>query len=219
MKLLCNDVFITLRGYTMGLLFILIIGSSIAEAQHDHRKVDELFEAMDLKEGSWVADIGSREGYYSIRMAPRVGATGHVFAVDINENSLEELHENIKRRNIDNITPVFSIHESPMLPANSLDAILVRNAYHEFIDYMEMLRQIRKSLKPGGRLVLADAYDEDTMNMPREDQVDDHDIALHYARKEVQEAGFRIIKEDPEFTEKSDRSGRGYWLIIAVPNK
>lgn len=189
-------------------------GVSVSSAQDGWRKADALFQAMDLTEGRWVADVGSREGYYTVRMAPRVGDTGHIFAVDINADALEDLHENLQERGIENVTPVYSIPESPMLPARALDAVLVRNAYHEFTDYMDMLRQIYRSLKPGGRLILADPISPEMQDASRDAQTDDHELALKFAREELRNAGFEIIEIDEEFSEV--RRGRRYWMMIAV---
>lgn len=191
-----------------------ILSSTAACAQSGWRKADELFEAMELKEGSWVADIGSREGYYTVRMAPIVGESGHVFAVDIEADALEDLHENLREDNIENVTPVYSVYDNPMLPVNSLDAVLIRNAYHEFTEHMAMLNHIKQALKPGGRLVMAEPISEDNLDESREHQADSHDIAIRYARQDLLDAGFEIIKEVDPFSET--RRNQHYWMIITV---
>lgn len=204
-------------SFKNGILLIFavtILGSTTACAQSGWRKADELFEAMELKEGSWVADIGSREGYYTIRMAPIVGKTGHIFAVDIDADALEDLQENLREDKIENVTPVYSVYDNPMLPANSLDAVLIRNAYHEFTEHMAMLNHIKQALKPGGRLVMAEPISEDNLDESRERQADSHDIAIRYVRQDLLDAGFEIIKEVEPFTET--RRNQHYWMIIAV---
>lgn len=196
------------------LSFLCILTVSLACAQVEDKKVEELFEALQLKEGSRVADIGSREGYYTIRMSPIVGNTGHIFAVDINSDALEKLHANVEEHNLENITPVFSMPENPMLPPESVDAVLIRNTYHEFTNPESMLSHIKKALKPGGRLVLSEPIKEEYKDKRRDYQTDYHFLGINFAREELKKEGFEIQKEVERFTEEQD--GEHYWLIIAT---
>jgi SAM-dependent methyltransferase len=81
-----------------------------------------------------------------------------------------------------------------MLPRHSFDALLVRNAYHEFTAHKSMLRHMRKALKPGGRLVLAEYVDADVIDEDRSAQVDEHRLAMRYARAELKDAGFTVAE-------------------------
>ncbi|MGD8748413.1 MAG: methyltransferase domain-containing protein [Balneolaceae bacterium] len=184
-------------------------------AQDGWRNAEELFMAMQLGDGSWAADIGCREGYYTIRMAPIVGS-GRIFAVDINARALSDLHDNLKARGIENVTPVYSVDENPMLPYEVLDAALVRNKYHEFTKPLSMLKYIRRALKPKGRLVIAEAISEGLKDDAREKQARSHQIAKRFVKADLNKAGFRIIKEVDPFTET--RRGRHFWMLIAILN-
>ncbi|HKK46898.1 MAG TPA: methyltransferase domain-containing protein [Balneolaceae bacterium] len=200
------------------LLLLLVIAEclsgSIAYAQDGWRNADELFEAMQLSNGSWVADIGCREGYYTTRMSPIVGS-GWIFAVDINPNALKDLQDNLKAAHIENVTPVLNIPESPMLPRDILDAALIRNTYHEFTEPLNMLRYIRRELKKGGRLVIAEAISENLQNSGRARQARSHEIAMKFVKEDLAKVGYRVIREVDPFTEV--RRGRHFWMLIAVP--
>lgn len=175
--------------------------------------IEHLFNALDLKEGMIVADIGSREGFFTIRMAPIVGNSGHVYAVDINPDALGDLHANIKQEGLTNITPVYSTPGNPMLPAAAFDAVLIRNTYHEFTEPLSMLRHIKHALKPGGRLVIAEPIADNLVNESRERQARNHDISMNYVKADLAEAGFRIIKEMHQYSTNS--GGDRLWLLIA----
>lgn len=195
-------------------LFLFLFGTALACAQSTpHGKASALFDAMNITEGDWAADVGSGDGDYTFKMAREVGDSGRVFAVDIDEDDLGELNGEIEDRGVDNITTVYSVPDNPMLPSRSLDAALVRNAYHEFTAHESMLRHLREALKPGGRLVMEESVSSDMVGKSRDEQTDDHDLGITYAREELQAAGFSIEKEDPSFVEAD---GHHHWLIIAT---
>ncbi len=200
----------------MVLLVLFLMGSSVTKAQHHESKAEELFDIMKLQKGSWVADVGSREGRYSVAMSTIVGDEGHVFAVDIDEDAFDGLQENIVDEGASNVTPVFSIPGNPMLPDHSLDVVLVRSTYHEFTQYMSMLRQIRQSLKPDGRLIIADPITENLVGASRSKQTDHHKLESKFVRDELIGAGFSIKKVDKKFSENDHHR---HWLIVATPGK
>lgn len=194
-------------------VFVLTIaGSSVSCGQSSWRKPNDLFKAMKIQKGNWAADVGSGDGDYTVRMAPLVENSGRIFAVDIDEEKLNELHEELAERGINNVTTIYSLPGNPMLPPNSMDAVLIRNAYHEFREYKKMLKHVKKSLKPGGRLVIAEPMEEEVAGANREAQVDEHSIAMKFVRQDLKNASFNIIKEVEHFTANK---WRRYWMIIA----
>jgi ubiquinone/menaquinone biosynthesis C-methylase UbiE len=196
-------------------VFLLLSFAVTAPAcgQSREKNIDRLFEALQLKEGKWIADIGSREGFFTIRMAPIVGDSGHIFAVDIDADALEDLHRNIAERKLTNITPVYSVAGNPMLPAKTFDAILVRNTYHEFNEPLSMLAHIKKALKSDGRLVIAEPIDGDLADADRERQARSHDISMNYVKEDLKKAGYQIIEEQQQYS--IGRLGDPLWLIVA----
>ena len=193
---------------------LVVYLSPIACSQEVPDDADILIGAMDVEQGDWVADVGSGEGEYTLQMAKAVGDSGRAFAVDINEHDLEDLNEVIEDRGVENITTIFSIYTNPMLPRRTIDAVLIRNAYHEFTAHESMLRHIRAALKPGGRLVMAEYIGVDVIDDDRDTQVDDHELAMRYARKELKQAGFEIAREVEAIQGDPDDDYR-MWMIVA----
>jgi ubiquinone/menaquinone biosynthesis C-methylase UbiE len=177
---------------------------------------EDLFDAMQIETGSWAADVGCGDGDYTLPMARRVGDAGRVFAVDVSANALDELNEKIARHNVETITTVYSIEDNPMLPVNAFDALLVRNAYHHFTAPESMLRHMKASLKPGGRLVITESVDRDMVDASREAQVENHDLGIQYVRQELKAAGFIIQSEVKPFVESDYEI---HWLIVATRSK
>lgn len=194
------------------LLSLLFLGISASCGQNPH-DTEDLLDAMDIRSGSWVADVGSGDGDYTIPMAERVGASGRVFAVDVDPDKLDELNERLQEQEIDHVTSVYSVEDNPMLPTNTLDAVLVRNAYHHFTAHQSMLRHIKAALKPGGRLVIEESVSSDMVGESREEQVEDHDIGLKYVREELKAAGF-TIKSEANPLKETDWGF--YWMIVAT---
>lgn len=124
-------------------------------------RTDLLVEAMQLKTGEIVADIGAGSGYFSWRMAKEVGPGGKVFGVDIQPEMLELLQRNMQRRGVANVVSVLGTTTDPKLPSNSVDTILMVDVYHEFDAPYEMAKAMVEALKPGGRIVLVEFRADD----------------------------------------------------------
>ena len=107
-----------------------------------------LLDALRLKPGDVVADVGAGSGYITFRLAPRVGATGSVLAVDIQQEMLDLIVQRGKERGITNVKPVLGAITDPKLPPNSVDLILMVDVYHEFSHPWEMTRAMVRGLKP-----------------------------------------------------------------------
>ena len=114
---------------------------------------DLVLAALGLKPGMTVADIGAGSGYYSWRMAERVGSGGTVYAVDIQPEMIKLLQQQMSQRGAANVKAMLGTTTDPRLPAGTLDLVLMVDVYHEFKYPYEMLASIARALKPGGRLV------------------------------------------------------------------
>jgi SAM-dependent methyltransferase len=120
-----------------------------------------LLEALKLKPGQAVADIGAGTGFYSRRLARKVGEKGVVYAVEIQQEMLDILTNKMAEINIHNVNPVLGTITDPKLPVGGVDLILMVDVYHEFDHPHEMTKAMIKSLKPDGRLVFVEFRGED----------------------------------------------------------
>ena len=121
----------------------------------------KLIEALAIKEGMTVADVGAGSGYHSFRMAPLVGAKGKVLAVDIQKEMLDLIADRAKADKVANVETVLGTDKDPKLPAGKVDLILLVDVYHEFEFPYEMTEKMVAALKPGGRLVFVEFRLED----------------------------------------------------------
>jgi len=117
---------------------------------------DRVIATLNLKPGMTVADIGAGSGYYTWRIAQRVGARGKVYAVDVQPEMIELLNHQMKKRGVENVRSILSTASDPRLPAGSVDLALMVDVYHELEFPYEMLGAIVSTLKPGGRLALVE---------------------------------------------------------------
>src|SRR5438445_8584528 len=115
---------------------------------------DIALNVLKIAKGATVADIGAGSGYITVRLASRVGPAGHVFANDVQPQMLNILGRRLVAQKIANVTLIEGTFDDPKLPPASVDLILMVDVYHELSQPQAMLRHLRASLKPGGRLVL-----------------------------------------------------------------
>lgn len=121
----------------------------------------KLIEALNMKEGDVVADIGAGTGYHVFRMAPLVGKTGKIYAVDIQPEMLDMIKAKATKKKVENIELILGKEDDPKLPEEKIDLILMVDVYHEFAYPYEMTEKMIKALKPGGRLVFVEFRKED----------------------------------------------------------
>src|SRR4030095_11678571 len=119
----------------------------------EEERPDRVLAALDLKPGMTVADVGAGSGYYSWRIAERVGAGGTVYAVDIQPEMVRLLQQQMTQRGAANVKAILGTATDPRLPAGTLDLALMVDVYHELEYPYEMLASITRALKPGGWLV------------------------------------------------------------------
>jgi predicted methyltransferase len=187
-----------------------------ARAQEDWAKrdawqrPDEVLDALKLKAGTAVADVGAGNGYFTFHLAQRVGTLGKVFAVDIRSDVLQEVRDRAAKEKLTQIETIQGTTSDPKLPAESLDAILVMNAYHEFVEHDAMMQAMLRALKPGGLLAIIDAQAEGTE--PRESYESRHTLPKHFVLEDAQRNQFRFVKDLPGF--KNPERGRTYYFLI-----
>jgi ubiquinone/menaquinone biosynthesis C-methylase UbiE len=112
-------------------------------------------DALNIAEGSVVADLGAGSGWFTIRLARRVLPNGVVYAEDIQPQMIEAISRRVQRENLPNVRPVLGTANDPRLPAG-LDAVLIVDVYHEMEDPVALLKNVVRSLKPQGRIGVVD---------------------------------------------------------------
>jgi predicted methyltransferase len=146
--------------------------------------------ALELKPGMVVADIGAGSGYYTSRMAKLVGATGRVYATDIQPGMIELLNRRIQAEGLTNVTPVLGAMEDPKLPNASIDLAIMVDVYHEMQNPQVFLQKLRPVFRPGGRLVLVEFRKEDP-NVPI---LQVHKMSVAEVKLELEAEGFVLDK-------------------------
>lgn len=151
---------------------------------------DQALDAIGVPRGSTVADIGAGVGYFTWRLAERVGPRGIVYGEDIQQRMLDLLEKNLSARHLMNVREVLGTPEDPKLPKSSIDLALLVDVYHEFSEPEKMLDGIRESLKSGGRIAFLEYRAED----PKVPILPEHKMTVDQVRAEVQPEGFRFDK-------------------------
>jgi len=116
------------------------------------QKPDQIMDAVHVADGSTVADIGAGAGWFTIRLAQRVGPKGMVYAQDVQRLMLDAIKRRVQREGLENVTTVQAHGNDPNLPASTLDAILMVDAYQEVDNRVVYLRNLANALKPTGRI-------------------------------------------------------------------
>ena len=142
--------------------------------------------ALELKPGMVVADIGAGSGYYTSRLSKLVGATGRVYATDIQPGMIEMLNRRIQAEGLGNVTPVLGGMEDPKLPPQSIDLAIMVDVYHELQTPQVFLQKLREVFKPGGRLVLVEFRKEDA----RVPILEVHKMSVAEVKTELEAEGF-----------------------------
>lgn len=120
---------------------------------------DQVMDKLGIAEASVVADIGAGAGWFTIRLARRVGPNGVVFAEDVQPEMLAAIERRVNALGLANVKRILGTDEDPQLPARSLDAALMVDAYHEGDNRearISLLRNLANALRPTGRIGLID---------------------------------------------------------------
>lgn len=148
-------------------------------------RVNEAETVMDragIHQGMTIADIGAGEGYYTMRLADRVGEKGRVLAQDINRGALDRLGERVTREQLDNVAIKEGAFDDPMLPENSFDRIFMVHMYHEVGEPYAFLWRMRSALKKGGQVIVVD----------RDRPTDQHGIPPKLLFCEFEAVGYKL---------------------------
>jgi ubiquinone/menaquinone biosynthesis C-methylase UbiE len=159
-------------------------------------EIARLAVLMNWKPRTVVADIGAGDGKYSFAAVERVGPSGKLFATEIDKEKIAKLREEIKKRNLQNVTVIESAEAETNLPSSCCDVIFLRRVYHHITKPVEFDASILRSLKPGGKLAIIDfpphpEYGK-VVGVPKDRE--DHGIQQKILIDELTGAGFQLDK-------------------------
>jgi ubiquinone/menaquinone biosynthesis C-methylase UbiE len=145
-------------------------------------------EALGIRRGNVVADVGAGSGYYTMRLAEAVGEQGRVYATDIQPAMLALIRKKVEAARVRNVELVLGTQTDPKLPAAALDLALLVDVYHELQQPQTFVRALARALRPDGRLVLIEFRKESAWVPIREE----HKMSVREARLELEAEGFRF---------------------------
>jgi ubiquinone/menaquinone biosynthesis C-methylase UbiE len=165
-------------------------------------QINRVMDVLEIAAGKSVADIGAGSGWFTVRAARRVGADGLVYAVDINPEAVRYVGERARKEQLQNVKTILSKADDPLLPAGSVDAVLLLKTYHEVAQPVVLLRNLRGALRPGAKVGVID----------RNGNGEDHGVGREIVIREAKEAGFELLKQY-DFV-KGDKMD--YFLVFAA---
>jgi ubiquinone/menaquinone biosynthesis C-methylase UbiE len=173
-----------------------------APGRDERLQINRVMDMLGIEPGKSVADIGAGSGWFTVRAARRVTASGTVYAVDINPEAIPYIDGRAKKEQLQNIRTILSKPDDPQIPADSIDAVLLLKTYHEVAHPVVLLRNLRSSLKPGAKVGIID----------RNGNGANHGVSKDVVVREAAEAGYEL--RDTEDFVKAD--GMDYFLIFTA---
>src|SRR6185369_3309155 len=165
-------------------------------------QIDRVMEILGITSGKNIADIGAGSGWFTVRAARRVKPDGAVYAVDINPEAVRYIKNRAAQEKLSNIQAVLGQTEDPLLPAASIDAVLLLKTYHEVAHPVALLRNLRTALRPGALVGIID----------RNGNGENHGVAREVVVREASDAGYSLV-ETYDFVKPDDMD---YFLVFMV---
>lgn len=165
----------------------------------DALQINRVMDLLGIQKGKSVADIGAGSGWFSVRAARRVGTGGGVYAVDINPEAITHIDARAKKENLSNVKTILSKADDPMLPASSVDAVLLLKTYHEVARPVELLKNLKGALRPGAKIGVID----------RNGNGENHGVGSDVVIREAKEAGYDLAGKY-DFV----KDGMDYFLVL-----
>ena len=164
---------------------------SLEDPKRDaYQKPHEVMEALAVKDGEVIADIGAGSGYFTLRLAKHVGPSGRVYAVDVSPDMIRHLNTRVRDAGLTNVSTILAPPDDPVLP-QPVDRFVIVDVWHHIDDQPGYLAKMKKLLKPGGRVVMIDFHKRElpvgpplAMKIAREDLI-----------KQMTANGFRVAAE------------------------
>jgi SAM-dependent methyltransferase len=153
---------------------------------------EHVLDVLGVQSGMGVADVGAGSGYFSVRLARRVGPAGRVIATDLQPEMLAMLRARMADAGVTNVVPVQATPADAKLPRGELDLVLMVDVYHELPDPRGTLAQIKSALREGGRVALVEYRAED----PEVPIKPEHKMTLVQIRRELEASGFVFVASD-----------------------
>ena len=173
---------------------------STEEARDRVNEAEDVMDSADVRPGMTVADIGAGDGYYTVRLAQRVGAGGRVLAQDIIPDVIERLADRVARERFDNVSLKLGAVDDPRLPAASFDRVFMVHMYHEIGEPYAFLWRLRPALRAGGQVIVVDG----------DRPIADHGTPFRLLVCEFQAVGYKLVSYD-------DKQHAGGYLARFVP--
>jgi ubiquinone/menaquinone biosynthesis C-methylase UbiE len=187
------------------------LGAVVPALRADQRQeIDRLAKLMQWKPGSVVADVGAGDATYSFTAADEVGASGRVYATEIDPEKLKSIRAEVAKRKLDNVIVIEGTADDTKLPTSCCDAIFLRHVYHHLTQPLDFDKNLVRSLKPGARLAIIDfppdGHLDPVPGVPK--NRGGHGVPKKVMVDELTSAGLQVEKEI------DDWSGRDYCVIF-----
>ena len=163
-------------------------------------QINRVMDILGIGPGKAVADIGAGSGWFTVRAARRVTESGTVYAVDINPEATRYIDSRAQKEDLHNINTIVSKPDDPLLPANTIDSVLLLKTYHEVANPVALLRNLHPALRPGAKIGIID----------RNGNGENHGLAKDIVIREALQAGYTLLAQY-DFV-KGD--GMDYFLVF-----
>jgi ubiquinone/menaquinone biosynthesis C-methylase UbiE len=170
--------------------------------REDRLQINRVMSILGIAPGGAVADVGAGSGWFTVRAARTVGVRGVVYAVDINPEAIKYVEDRAQKEHLQNVKTILSKADDPMLPENSVNAILMLKTYHEVAQPVLLLQKLHSALRAGGKIGIID----------RNGNGEDHGVARDIVIREAGEAGFKVL-DQYDFV-KADKMD--YFLVLVA---
>ena len=170
--------------------------------REDRLQINRVMDILGIAPGKAVADIGAGSGWFTVRAAKRMSGRGLVYAVDINPEAIRYVDDRARKEQLQNVKTILGQADNPLLPARSVDAVLLLKTYHEVAQPVALLQNLRAALRPGAKVGVID----------RNGNAENHGVGRDVVIREAKQAGYKLIDQyDFVQADKMD-----YFLIFAA---